>query len=167
MSSLFRHCAIFLLGLSLSGCGFHLEGGATVPAPLQGATVEGSGPQGASLAEAVRRELERDGNTPSSTGPVIHVNSAGISQRIISISPTSGAALEFLNTLRAVVSVTRGRTLMLPPQPLFVEQSFTYNSANPLATTVQQMENQRQILKDGANSILNRIFSVPQVRQHS
>ena len=115
----------------------------------------------------MRRELERDGNTSSTKGPVIHIDSASISQRITSISPSSGAALEFLNTLRATVSVTRGRTLLLPPQPLFVEHSFTYNSANPLATTAQQMDNQRQILKEGANRILNRIFSVPQVRQHS
>ncbi|MHB1531899.1 LPS-assembly lipoprotein LptE [Acidithiobacillus sp.] len=154
------------LALSLSACGFHLQDGASIPAALTGMQVEGSGPAGGSLAQAVARALERDGNYQQKTGPVLRIDNAGISQRAISISPASGAALEFLNTLRADISVVGadGKTL-LPPQPLLVENSFSFNSASPLATTEQQNAAQRTMLRQAAQQILARVLNSPRFRE--
>ncbi len=154
------------LALSLSACGFHLQGGASIPPTLAGLRVEGNGPAGGSLAQATARALEREGNYPQKTGPVLRIDNAGISQRIISISPTSGAAVEFLNTLRAEISVVGadGKTL-LPPQPLLLENSFSFNSANPLATSEQQNTAQRTMLRQAAQQILARVLNSPRFRE--
>lgn len=154
------------LALSLSACGFHLQDGASIPPTLAGLRVEGSGPAGGSLAQATARALEREGNYPQKAGPVLRIDNAGISQRIISISPTSGAAVEFLNTLRAEISVVGadGKTL-LPPQPLLLENSFSFNSANPLATSEQQNTAQRTMLRQAAQQILARVLNSPRFRE--
>ncbi|MGC8504326.1 MAG: LPS assembly lipoprotein LptE [Acidithiobacillus sp.] len=154
------------LALSLSACGFHLQDGASIPPTLAGLRVEGNGPAGGSLAQATARALEREGNYPQKTGPVLRIDNAGISQRIISISPTSGAAVEFLNTLRAEISVVGadGKTL-LPPQPLLLENSFSFNSANPLATSEQQNTAQRTMLRQAAQQILARVLNSPRFRE--
>jgi len=147
-----------LLGLSLAGCGFHLPTGSTIPPRLQGLQVVASGPAGGALATAVERELERDGNHRSADAPVLHIGNAYVDQRIISISPSSGVALEFLNTLHAEISLRQGDRVLMPPQPLLVEHSFTYSSSNPLATNAQQEEDQRLLLREGARDILRRIL---------
>jgi len=154
------------LALSLGACGFHLQDRASIPPTLAGLRVEGSGPAGGSLAQAVSRALEREGNYQQKTGPVLRIDNAGISQRIISISPTSGAAVEFLNTLRAEISVVGadGKTL-LPPQPLLLENSFSFNSANPLATSEQQNTAQRTMLRQAAQQILARVLNSPRFRE--
>lgn len=154
------------LALSLSACGFHLQDGASIPPTLAGLRVEASGPAGGSLAQATARALEREGNYPQKTGPVLRIDNAGISQRIISISPTSGAAVEFLNTLRAEISVVGadGKTL-LPPQPLLLENSFSFNSTNPLATSEQQNTAQRTMLRQAAQQILARVLNSPRFRE--
>jgi LPS-assembly lipoprotein len=85
-------------------------------------------------------------------------------QRAISISPTSGAALEFLNTLRGTVRVQQGKETLLPSEPLLVEQSFTYNSSNPLATNEQGIESQRQLFDEAARMVLRRVLLAPALR---
>lgn len=149
---------VLLLGASLSACGFHLPTGSTIPPSLQGLQVVASGPAGGALATAVERELARDDNHSSATAPVLHISNAYVSQRIISISPSTGVALEFLNTLHAEISLRQGDRVLLPPQPLLVEHSFTYNSSNPLATNVQQEEDQRLLFQEGARDILRRVL---------
>ncbi|WP_248886255.1 LPS assembly lipoprotein LptE [Igneacidithiobacillus siniensis] len=155
-----------LLGAAvlLGGCGFHLPQGSTIPARLQGLQVEASGPAGGQLAQAVQRALERDGNVASKNGPVLHLDDISMDQRATSISPTSGAALEFLNTLRGTVRVQQGKETLLPSEPLLVEQSFTYNSSNPLATNEQGIESQRQLFDEAARMVLRRVLLAPALR---
>ncbi|MGK9450505.1 LPS assembly lipoprotein LptE [Acidithiobacillus caldus] len=150
--------ALTLLGMSLSACGFHLPTGSTIPPRLQGLQVLASGPAGGSLATAVERELALDGNRSSPTAPVLDIRNAYVSQRIISISPSTGVALEFLNTLHAEISLRQGDRVLLPPEPLLVEHSFSYSSSNPLATNVQQEEDQRLLFREAARDILRRIL---------
>lgn len=155
-----------LLLLALAGCGFHLQTGSTVPARLQGMRVSGSGPSGGTLAAAVHRELQRDGNYSRADGPVLHIDNAYVSQRIISISPSSGVALEFLDTLHAQFSVMdHQKKIILPAQSLLVENSFSYNSGNPLATNEQQIRMERLLMEQGARQILRRVLNSPVVRQ--
>ncbi len=82
----------------------------------------------------------------------------------MSISPSSGVALEFLNTLHGSVRVAQEQKTLLPAEPLLVEQSFTYNSGNPLATTAQQNESQRQLLDEAARRVLARVLLAPALR---
>ncbi|MDD3760434.1 MAG: hypothetical protein PHO57_06335 [Acidithiobacillus sp.] len=158
----------FLIALGtlslLGGCGFHLPGGSTIPTSLQGLRVEASGPAGGQLAQAVERALERDGNVASADGPVLRLDNISLNQRAISISPSTGAALEFLNTLRGSVWVQRGKKILLPAEPLLVEQSFTYNSGTPLATNEQQIESQRQLFDEAARVVLRRVLLAPALR---
>lgn len=157
---------IGLLFLALGGCGFHLQGGSTVPPLLQGMRVSGSGPSGGSLATAVHRELQRDGNYARADGPLLQIDNAYVSQRIISISPSSGVALEFLDTLHAQFSVVdHQKKIILPAQSLLVENSFSYNSGNPLATNEQQIRMERLLMEQGARQILRRVLNSPVVRQ--
>ena len=154
------------LALLLGGCGFHLQTGATIPPRLTGLRVVGSGPAGGSLAEAVHRELQRDGNRAKSDGPLLQIDNAYISQRIISISPSSGVAQEFLDTLHAQFSVTgNDHKILLESQPLLVENSFSYNSASPLATNEQQITMQRLLMEQGARQILRRVLNSPGFRR--
>ena len=160
-----RHFLFSLGALTLlGGCGFHLPGGSTVPARLQGMRVVASGPSGGALGQAVERALQRDGNVASKDGPVLRLDNVSISQRAISISPSSGAALEFLNTLRGNISVLHAKQILLPAEPLLVEQSFTYNSGNPLATSAQQIESQRQLIDEAARVVLRRVLLAPALR---
>ncbi|MCE5360894.1 LPS assembly lipoprotein LptE [Candidatus Igneacidithiobacillus taiwanensis] len=148
----------------LGGCGFHLPTGSTIPPRLQGLRVVASGPAGGALAQAVERALERDGNVARPDGPVLYLDNVYISQRAVSISPSSGVALEFLNTLHGSVRVAQEQKTLLPAEPLLVEQSFTYNSGNPLATTAQQNESQRQLLDEAARRVLARVLLAPALR---
>lgn len=160
-----RQFLIALGSLSLlGGCGFHLPGGSTIPASLQGLRVEASGPAGGQLAQAVERALERDGNVARADGPVLRLDNISLNQRAISISPSTGAALEFLNTLRGSVWVQRGKKILLPAEPLLVEQSFTYNSGSPLATNEQQIESQQQLFAEAARVVLRRVLLAPALR---
>ncbi|MFA7495735.1 MAG: LPS assembly lipoprotein LptE [Acidithiobacillus sp.] len=157
--------AAILIAL-LGGCGFHLQTGATIPPALKGIRVSGSGPDGGTLAETVHRELQRDGNFSRTDGPLLKIENAYVNQRIISISPSSGVALEFLDTLHAQFSVVdHHQKLLLPPQTLLVENSFSYNSGNPLATNEQQIRMQRLLMEQGARQILRRVLNSPNVRQ--
>ncbi|WP_308389138.1 LPS assembly lipoprotein LptE [Acidithiobacillus sp. AMEEHan] len=160
-----RRFLVLMAGTALlGGCGFHLPGGSTIPTSLQGLRVEASGPAGGQLAQAVERALERDGNVASAQGPVLRLDNVYNTQRAISISPSSGAALEFLNTLRGNVWVQRGKKILLPAEPLLVEQSFTYNSGSPLATNEQQIESQRQLFDEAARVVLRRVLLAPALR---
>ncbi|MEY2342909.1 LPS assembly lipoprotein LptE [Acidithiobacillus sp. IBUN Pt1247-S3] len=160
-----RHFLSSLAALTLlGGCGFHLPGGSTIPARLQGLRVEASGPAGGELAQAVERALQRDGNVASNNGPILQLDNVGISQRAISISPSSGVALEFLNTVRGSVSVRQEKKILLPAEPLLVEQSFTFNSGSPLATNAQQIESQRQLMDEAARVVLRRVLLAPALR---
>ena len=156
------------LALLLDGCGFHLQTGATIPPKLAGLRVVGSGPAGGSLAEAVHRELQRDGNKATPDGPQIQIDSAYVSQRIISMSPGSGVALEFLNTLHAEFSVIGSdQKVLLAAQPLLMENSFSYNSASPLGTNEQQVTVQRLLMEQGARQILRQVLNSPSFRQQA
>ncbi len=156
------------LALLLGGCGFHLQTGATIPPKLTGLRVVGSGPAGGSLAEAVHRELQRDGNKATPDGPQIQIDSAYVSQRILSMSPGSGVALEFLNTLHAEFSVIGSdQKVLLAAQPLLVENSFSYNSASPLGTNEQQVTVQRLLMEQGARQILRQVLNNPSFRQQA
>ena len=156
------------LALLLGGCGFHLQTGATIPPKLTGLRVAGSGPAGGSLAEAVHRELQRDGNKATPDGPQIQIDSAYVSQRILSMSPGSGVALEFLNTLHAEFSVIGSdQKVLLAAQPLLVENSFSYNSASPLGTNEQQVTVQRLLMEQGARQILRQVLNNPSFRQQA
>jgi len=156
------------LALLLGGCGFHLQTGATIPPKLAGLRVVGSGPAGGSLAEAVHRELQRDGNKATPDGPQIQIDSAYVSQRIISMSPGSGVALEFLNTLHAEFSVIGSdQKVLLAAQPLLMENSFSYNSASPLGTNEQQVTVQRLLMEQGARQILRQVLNSPSFRQQA
>ncbi len=155
-----------LLLMLLAGCGFHLQTGATIPPKLQGMQVAGSGPNGGALAEAVQHALQRDGNISRVDGPVLQIDNAFVSQRIISISPSSGVALEFLDTLHAQFQVLdHQKKTLLPPQTLLIENSFSYNSGNPLATNEQQIRMNRLLMEQGARQILRRVLNSPAVRQ--
>ncbi|MHB8226735.1 LPS-assembly lipoprotein LptE [Acidithiobacillus sp.] len=154
------------LALLLGGCGFHLQTGATIPPKLTGLRVVGSGPAGGSLAEAVHRELQRDGNRATPDGPQLQIDNAYVSHRMISISPGSGVAQEFLNTLHAEFSVIGSdQKVLLAVQPLLVENSFSYNSATPLGTEEQQTTVQRLLMEQGARQILRRVLNSPGFRQ--
>ncbi|MHB8211409.1 MAG: LPS-assembly lipoprotein LptE [Acidithiobacillus sp.] len=156
------------LALLLGGCGFHLQTGATIPPKLTGLRVVGSGSAGGSLAEAVHRELQRDGNKATPDGPQIQIDSAYVSQRIISMSPDSGVALEFLNTLHAEFSVIGSdQKVLLAAQPLLIENSFSYNSASPLGTNEQQVTVQRLLMEQGARQILRQVLNNPSFRQQA
>ncbi|PKY12152.1 hypothetical protein B1757_02085 [Acidithiobacillus marinus] len=157
---------ISLLFLALAGCGFHLQTGASIPPSLQGMRVSGIGPSGGALAQVVHRELQKNGNIASSNGPLLLIDNAYVSQRIISISPSSGAALEFLDTLHAQFYViNQQKKVLLPAQSLLVENSFSYNSGNPLATNEQQIRVERLLMDQGARQILRRVLNSPAVRQ--
>ena len=82
------------LALSLSACGFHLQGGAAIPPTLAGLRVEGNGPAGGSLAQATARALEREGNYPQKTGPVLRIDNATEDLRLGS---EKGPLLELLD----------------------------------------------------------------------
>ena len=154
------------LTLLLNGCGFHLQTGASIPPRLVGLRVAGTGPSGGALAQAVDRALQRRGNHAQSGGPLLRIDHAYVGQRIISISPGSGVALEFLDTLHAEISVVGSdHKVLLAPQPLLVESSFSYNSGNPLATNEQQVTSQRLLMEQGARQILRRVLNSPDFRQ--
>ena len=156
------------LALLLGGCGFHLQTGATIPPKLTGLRVAGTGPSGGTLAQAVDRALQRRGNHAQAGGPLLQIDNAYVSQRIISISPSNGVALEFLDTLHAEISVIGSdHQLLLTPQPLLVENSFSYNSSNPLATNEQQITTQRLLMEQGARQILRRVLNSPDFRQQA
>ncbi|CDQ09466.1 putative Rare lipoprotein B [Acidithiobacillus ferrivorans] len=156
------------LALVLGGCGFHLQTGATIPSKLTGLRVAGTGPSGGTLAQAVDRALQRDGNYAQQGGPLLQIDNAYVSQRIISISPGSGVALEFLDTLHADISVIGSdHKILLASQPLLMENSFSYNSGNPLATNEQQVTSQRLLMEQGARQILRRVLNSPVFRQQA
>ena len=156
------------LALVLGGCGFHLQTGATIPPTLTGLRVIGSGSAGGSLAEAVHRELQRDGNKATPDGPQLQIDNAYVSQRMISISPGSGVAQEFLSTLHAEFSVIGSdQKVLLAAQPLLVENSFSYNSATPLGTNEQQVAVQRLLMEQGARQILRQVLNSPNFRQQA
>lgn len=165
--TVFRWVLVAVVALLLTGCGFHLQGAATVPPSLAGINVvAGSGPASGVVAEAVRRRLALDGVRPDPTGPRLVIDNAGISQRVTSISPSTGIALEFLSTLRADYRVegSHGEPL-LPGQQVMVENSFSFNSANPLATSEQQNQMNRELVDQAAQQILLRILNSPALRR--
>ena len=156
------------LALLLGGCGFHLQTGASIPPKLVGLRVAGTGPSGGTLAQAVDRALQRRGNHAQSGGPLLRIDHAYVGQRIISISPSNGVALEFLDTLHAEISVVGSdHKVLLAPQPLLVENSFSYNSGNPLATNEQQITSQRLLMEQGARQILRQVLNNPSFRQQA
>lgn len=169
MSWLRQRWAYWLISgllLALAGCGFHLQTGGSIPPSLQGMRVSGNGPSGGALAQAVHRELQREGNIGRNDGPLLQIDNAYVSQRIISISPSSGVALEFLDTLHAQFRVMdQQKKVLLPVQSLLVENSFSYNSGNPLATNEQQIRVERLLMDQGARQILRRVLNSPAVRQ--
>ncbi len=48
-----------------------------------------------------------------------------------------------------------------------MENSFSYNSGNPLATNEQQVTSQRLLMEQGARQILRRVLNSPVFRQQA
>jgi LPS-assembly lipoprotein len=158
-SQLHRTTALLLLGLVVSGCGFHLRGSgesAALPASLQTLELSSADP-GNGVMRSLRTRLRSNGVTVATTSqpatPELNLGAEQVQERIISLN-SSARAGEYSLTLQVSFQLIEGGSVILGPETVTEEQIYLADPDNAIAKS----EEAELILGEMRNALADQII---------
>lgn len=154
--------AAIAAGVVLSGCGFHLEGRAPLPAVMRHPYIQARNQQ-SDFAQSLRRDLLISGAHPSGrsdhASAVIEVLQDQVTPRVLSVSATNRPT-EYEVTYTVRFSVSAGGKQLLSPQTVSAVRSYSFDESLLLAK-----EHERTILEGAmgrqlADIVMRRLASL-------
>lgn len=146
----------------LSGCGFHLRGQTTLPAPLQRIYIKTSQPYG-ELSHNLRQYLEMSGayvaDTPQGATTVLNIISDTTGQQLLGVTGTQQTR-QYNFTVSVTFQLTNpDDTLLTSPETLTQSRTLPINASEILSGSNQANALYRQMRKAIVFDIMNRISS--------
>jgi len=151
-----------LLGVYLvlaGGCGYHLRESAGLPPGFEIVYVDSPT---LALDRAISEHLLGAGvaraQDPKSAQAVIHVDTEGLSEQLLSVDPDTGKASEYQVELVTGFSVRgpTGRTL-IPHQPIRIVRDYIFDRDAVIGKSRERVVLQKEMRRDAVAQIFNRI----------
>lgn len=145
--------------VALGACGFHLRGGAQLPAQMQRVYLKVNG--GGDLQRELARQLEVSGAT------LVDAPGPGVAEMTVPEARFSTTALTFTGQARVGEYAVRYHVrfqvrdaagkVLLPMQGVRVERDFTFDARDPVGTATQTEQLRKGMLADAVQAIMFRL----------
>jgi len=156
-----RAATLFAAGIavSLSGCGFHLEGHAPLPKALDSTYVETQDQQ-TDFAQGLRKALLTAGarvtDDSSRATAVVHVLQDSVTPRVLAVSPAN-LPREYEITYTVRFSVSSGGKDLLAPQVVSLSRDYSFDEHVLLAKDNEEAILRGALARDLVDVVMRRL----------
>jgi LPS-assembly lipoprotein len=148
--------------LSLSGCGFHLEGRMPLPLTMQRPYIDAQDQQ-SDFVQSLRRQMLISGahpvDSPDQATAVVHILSDAVTPQVLSVS-AQNRPTEYQVTYAVRFSVTAGGKDLLAPQQVSTMRSYSFGESLLLAKQHEEAILQQAMGQDLADIVMRRLASL-------
>lgn len=157
--------AACLAGFALLGsaCGFHLEGRVPLPQPIRQPYIQAPDQQ-SDFVQSLRRQMLISGaqpvDLPEHATAVVHILDDAVTRRVLSVS-AQNRPTEYQVTYTVRFSVTAGGRVLLPPQQVAAERSYSFDESLLLAKEHEEAILRQAMGHDLADIVMRQLSRVP------
>jgi len=153
---------IAVLGASLAGCGFHLEGRTPLPESMKTTYVQATDMQ-TDFAQSLRKALLTSGARPPSdqraASSVVNILKDDVVRRTLSVS-AQNKPNEYELTYSVRFSVTSGDQELLAPQEISAVRSYSFDETRLLAKEHEEAILRQAMAHDLADRVIRQLSSL-------
>jgi LPS-assembly lipoprotein len=153
---------IGVLAVSLTGCGFHLEGRRPLPASMKTAYVQAIDMQ-TDFAQSLRKALLTSGSRPPSdkktASSIVNIIKDDVVRRTLSVS-AQNKPNEYEITYTVRFSVTAGDQELLAPQDISATRSYSFDETRLLAKEHEESILRQAMAHDLADRVIRQLSSL-------
>lgn len=153
---------IAVLGASLVGCGFHLEGRTPLPESMKSAYVQATDMQ-TDFAQSLRKALLTSGARPPadkrSASSSVNIIKDEVVRRTLSVS-AKNKPNEYEITYNVRFSVTSGDQELLAPQDISATRSYSFDETRLLAKEHEEAILRQAMAHDLADRVIRQLSSL-------
>lgn len=153
---------IGVLAVSLTGCGFHLEGRTPLPASMKTAYVQATDMQ-TDFAQSLRKALLTSGSRPPSdkkmASSIVNIIKDDVVRRTLSVS-AQNKPNEYEITYSVRFSVTAGDQELLAPQDISATRSYSFDETRLLAKEHEEAILRQAMAHDLADRVIRQLSSL-------
>jgi len=153
---------IGVLAVSLTGCGFHLEGRRPLPASMKTAYVQATDMQ-TDFAQSLRKALLTSGSRPPSdqktASSIVNIIRDDVARRTLSVS-AQNKPNEYEITYTVRFSVTAGDQELLAPQDISATRSYSFDETRLLAKEHEESILRQAMAHDLADRVIRQLSSL-------
>jgi len=153
---------IGVLAVSLTGCGFHLQGRRPLPASMKTAYVQATDMQ-TDFAQSLRKALLTSGSRPPSdkktASSIVNILEDTVVRRTLSVS-AQNKPNEYEITYTVRFSVTAGDQELLAPQDISATRSYSFDETRLLAKEHEESILRQAMAHDLADRVIRQLSSL-------
>jgi len=153
---------IGVLAVSLTGCGFHLEGRTPLPESMKRAYVQATDMQ-TDFAQSLRKALLTSGSRPPSdkktASSIVNIIKDDVVRRTLSVS-AQNKPNEYEITYTVRFSVTAGDQELLAPQDISATRSYSFDETRLLAKEHEESILRQAMAHDLADRVIRQLSSL-------
>jgi len=153
---------IGVLAVSLTGCGFHLEGRTPLPESMKRAYVQATDMQ-TDFAQSLRKALLTSGSRPPSdkktASSIVNILEDTVVRRTLSVS-AQNKPNEYEITYTVRFSVTAGDQELLAPQDISATRSYSFDETRLLAKEHEESILRQAMAHDLADRVIRQLSSL-------
>jgi len=153
---------IGVLAVSLTGCGFHLEGRTPLPESMKRAYVQATDMQ-TDFAQSLRKALLTSGSRPPSdkktASSIVNILEDNVVRRTLSVS-AQNKPNEYEITYTVRFSVTAGDQELLAPQDISATRSYSFDETRLLAKEHEESILRQAMAHDLADRVIRQLSSL-------
>ena len=153
---------IGVLAVSLTGCGFHLEGRRPLPESMKRAYVQATDMQ-TDFAQSLRKALLTSGSRPPSdkktASSIVNIIKDDVVRRTLSVS-AQNKPNEYEITYTVRFSVTAGDQELLAPQDISATRSYSFDETRLLAKEHEESILRQAMAHDLADRVIRQLSSL-------
>jgi LPS-assembly lipoprotein len=157
-----RRAAASVLVLSLTGCGFHLQGRAPLPESMKTAYVQATDQQ-SDFVQDLRKALLISGAQPASdkgtASSVVYILKDEVVRRTLSVSALNKPN-EYEVTYNVRFSVSAGDKELVAPQDISATRSYSFDEARLLAKQHEEEILRQAMAHDLAYRVIRQLSSL-------
>jgi len=147
------------LALTLSGCGFKLEGAGSLPPEMAATYLNSAQPSSvfyARLRDALRLRGLTIVSDPQQAGATLSISNDDTGQRVLSVSARN-IPREYEIFYTVTFSLQAGTDSLIEPESLIVTRSYTYDETQVLGKSQEERVLRRALADDLARQVVRRI----------
>ena len=162
MNSLMTRTLAALLLVSLSGCGFHLQGRTPLPESVKTAYVQATDQQ-TDFVQSLRKALLTSGAQPSTdknaASSVVYIVRDEFVKRTLSVSALNKPN-EYEVSYNVRFSVSAGDKELLAPQDISATRSYSFDETRLLAKEHEEAILRQAMARDLADRVIRQLSSL-------
>lgn len=145
--------------LTLSACGFHLQGREPLAPTLRRVYIAAADSQ-SDFTEALRASLRASGaeivSDEKAAGTVLHIATDELTQKVLAVS-SRNLPREYELTYHVIVSAAAGERVLMDRQELALSRNFTFDEREVLAKEHEREQLRAELARELAATLLQRL----------